>query len=100
MTFFWGGGGGGYECFGLGKSFVPKPLVIEFFSSMSGISMQDFFPQNQSVGYFFLKSPILRLKSQMVGPLAALRLLLLVYRQKRSPEFCEFVVKNLYETPM
>ena len=77
MTFFCGGGGGGgYECFGLGKSFVPKPLVIEFFSSMSGISMQDFFPQNQSVGYFFLKSPILRLKSQMVGPLAALRLLL------------------------
>ena len=92
--------GGGYECFGLGKSFVPKPLVTEFFSSMSGISMQDFFPQNQSVGYFFLKSPILRLKSQMVGPLAALRLLLLVYRQKRSPEFCEFVVKNLYESPM
>ena len=104
MTF--GGGGGGYEYFGLGKSFVPKPLLIEFFSSniqrrcMSGISMQDFFPQNQSVGYFFLKSPILRLKSQMVGPLAALRLLLLVYRQKRSPEFCEFVVKNLYESPM
>ena len=50
-----GGGGGGYECFGLGKSFVPKPLVTEFFSSMSGISMQDFFPQNQSVVYFFLK---------------------------------------------
>ena len=52
---FGGGGGGGYECFGLGKSFVPKPLVIEFFSSMSGISMQDFFPQNQSVVCFFLK---------------------------------------------
>ena len=46
MTFEGAGGGevgGGYECFGLGKSFVPKPLVIEFFSSMSGISMQDFF---------------------------------------------------------
>ena len=90
MTFK-GGGGGGYECFGLGKSFVPKPLLIEFFSSdiqrrcMSGISMQDFFPQNQSVGYFFLKSPILRLKSQMVGPLAALRLLFVSLSSKKIP---------------
>ena len=73
---------------------------------MSGISMQDFFPQNQSVGYFFLKSPILRLKSQMVGPLAVLRLLLLVIVKKDSRNFasllsktymshlCEFIDKN------
>ena len=27
-----------------------------------------FFPRNQSAGYFFLKSSIPRLKSQMVGP--------------------------------
>ena len=50
-----GGGevGGGYECFGLGKSFVPKPLVIEFFSSMSGISMQDFFLSESVWRIFF-----------------------------------------------
>ena len=36
---------------------------------MSGISLQDFFlPRNQSAGYFFLKSPILAPKSQMVRP--------------------------------
>ena len=92
LTFF--GGVGGYGLFSLGKYFFPKPLELEIFSATDNgvrcifsiicheqyfffqcrilffpsISLQTFFPQNESAGYFFLKSPIIPSKVKWLTP--------------------------------